>query len=131
MRADSRSTVSPWVIACAGVFTLVVGVAACTTIVTIPSPRQYVADSQPKHIWVTRQFEPDVKVDAPAVRGDTLVGLINGEPERIPFSTILSATIRRESTDKIVKVSVGIGATVVAALIVYKITHQRSFTPQP
>lgn len=108
--------------------TLLLGATGCAHIVPVPSPREYIALNQPKNIWVTTRTQPEVRVESPTLRGDTLIGYVHNQPAIIPFADITSATIRDGSnTDKLVKYSAGIGAAIVAGLLIYKVAHQNTF----
>jgi hypothetical protein len=108
---------------------LLLGVAGCRpNIVPVPSPKEYIALNQPKYIWVTTRRQPEVRVEMPSLRGDTLIGYVHDQPAIIPFADITSATIHEGSnTDKLVKYSGGIGAAIVAAVLIYKVAHQSTF----
>lgn len=107
---------------------LLAGVTGCMKIVPVPSPREYIVLNQPKYVWVTTREKPVVRVELPSVRGDTLIGYVRNRPAIIPFSEITSATLHEgPNTDKLVKYSAGIGAAIVAGVLIYKVTHQSTF----
>jgi len=110
--------------------TLLAALTACSRVMPIASPRDYVMDNSPNVIWVSRNDGPVMEVDAPGVLGDTLTGHVSGQPVRIPFSEITSATVRHGSSDKLVKYSVGVGAAIVATVLVTKVIHQPKFPNQ-
>ena len=100
----------------------------CTRQVPVLAPEQFVRDSTPQAIWITWSDQHHVRMDSPAVHGDTLVGLVNGEETRVAVADITTASVEQKNTDKFVKVSVVIGATAVAAVLLYKVTHQATFS---
>ena len=100
----------------------------CTRQVPIPAPERFVKDSTPQAIWISWSDQHKVRMDSPAVHDDTLVGIVNGEETRVAVADITAASVEEKNTDKFVKVSVLIGATAVAAVLLYKVTHQATFS---
>ena len=107
------------------------GIAACTSVIPITTPQKFLADSEVAAVWITRNDGPEVRVDRPQVRGDTLTGSVQGRSVQIPFSEITSAKLHKEATDKLVKVTTGVGVGVAAAFLVYKVTHQTTYPRTP
>ncbi|HUK21860.1 MAG TPA: hypothetical protein VLV45_09960 [Gemmatimonadales bacterium] len=106
---------------------LAVALLGCTQQVPILAPAQFVKDSTPQAIWISWNDQRKVRMDSPSLHDDTLVGLVNGEETRVALADITAATVEQKNTDKFVKYSVVIGATAVAAVLLYKVTHQASF----
>ncbi|HUK22536.1 MAG TPA: hypothetical protein VLV45_13395 [Gemmatimonadales bacterium] len=59
--------------------------AGCHTIRPV-EPAQLTASSGVQRVWVTRTDQSTIAMDLPQVVGDTLTGMLHGEPQSIPLS---------------------------------------------
>ena len=86
---------------------------ACTSWqVGTPTPAQFVEREHPGRLRVTRTDSSTVTLDDPAVRGDSLVGLLAGADSArivgIPLSDVTSVASREGSTGKTILLTAGI-----------------------
>ena len=65
---------------------LILGVGACTTFGSVAAPEQFITAARPKQVWVTRGDSSVVVVQAPRLRGDTLVGFVDGQYQEMMLS---------------------------------------------
>jgi hypothetical protein len=72
---------------------LLVGAAACHTIRTVPA-EQIQSSRRPQRVWVTLPDHSTVLVQQPEFTGDTVVGMVYGEPARLSLSEALSIRTR-------------------------------------
>jgi len=73
--------------------------AACTAIRTV-EPAELSPPNPPSRVWVTRADHSTAVVDAPRVSADTLIGMVNGWPERLPLSAVTVLRVRERSPDR-------------------------------
>ena len=85
-----------------------------------PTPAQFVAREHPAQVRVTRTDGSTVMLNAPAVRGDSLVGLAGaakaGDSVRaagLPLSDVSSVAVRKSDTGMTVLLTAGIVVGVV------------------
>jgi hypothetical protein len=65
---------------------------ACTTVRPV-QPADLRAPNPPARVWVTHADHTTVVLDSARLSGDTLIGLVDGQPQRLPLSeaTVLRA----------------------------------------
>jgi hypothetical protein len=81
--------------------------------------REYLRIEHPSRIWITRSDNTVVKMQAPKVLGDTLVGYVNGEFQEIQLSqTKMVQAKRPQSGRTALAIAVGVVGVVVAAKLV-------------
>jgi len=76
----------------------VVSLSACTHVVPVPSPLQYITARHPDRVWVTRSVTDGgatVQLSQPRARGDTLVGLVGETLEAIPVAAVAEVRARQ------------------------------------
>jgi len=66
---------------------------ACYMQTELPEPGTYIATRHPNAIWIARG-DATTRVDKPAMRGDTIIGLVDGQAFRIPLRDA-QVTVRR------------------------------------
>ena len=72
----------------------------------------------PSRVWVTRADHSTVVVDYPRVSADSLIGVVNGWPERLPLSEVTVLRVREPAPDRTAGL-VFLGAMGVMALVVH------------
>jgi len=65
---------------------LAIILASCTTVAIVRDPAQYLARHRPEHVWLTGPDSSVIPMDAPMLRGDTIVGTVNGEARHVPLA---------------------------------------------
>jgi hypothetical protein len=101
--------------ACALALAAIVATAACHTM--RPMTRaQWNTGSPPSRVWVTGADRATVRIDAPELNGDTLTGIVNGEPERILLADVISIRARRSAPARTAIVAVVVGGATFAGL---------------
>jgi hypothetical protein len=108
-----RNTIS-WTVGLAAV----VGMSAsCYTNRTV-APAQLKAERRPEQVWVTLPDKSTMLIKEPELAGDTLIGMVYGEPERVPLSTAVSIRARQSAPGKTIALAVG-GSAAMIGLLVY------------
>jgi len=92
----------------AAVFALTCLGAACYTMRPI-QPNQLGSSHGLPRVWVTHVDKTISVFDAPLLDGDTLTGLVLGEPERMPLSDAVS--IRQRSVARVRTAAVAVAAS--------------------
>lgn len=95
--------------------------AACHTM--RPMTREQLSGSPPPRVWVTAADRVTVRVEAPELNGDTLTGIVNGEPERIPLTADVSIRALRSAPARTAIVSLVVGGATFAGL--WAMEHRR------
>jgi hypothetical protein len=99
--------------------------AACTSL--RPIQPSELTPEVPTRVWVTRADHSTVVFDSAHVSGDTLVGIVNGQPQRLVLSEVTVLRARGPSGDRTAAlVFFGVGGPT-AVLIAY--FSQRNTTP--
>src|SRR2546428_11823796 len=81
-----------------GAGTLLLLTAACTAMRTVE--RAELNPSNPlTHVWVTGPDHTTVIFDSARVSGDSLIGLVNGQPQRFPLSDATGLRVREAAPD--------------------------------
>ena len=96
--------------------------AACTAMRTVDRA-DLSPPNPPSRVWVTRADHSTVALDYPRVSADTLIGIVDGTPERVPLSGATVLRVREPSPDRTAGL-VFFGAVGVMALAVHFIDHQ-------
>ncbi len=68
---------------------------ACSTMVAVPSPAQFVATKSPRMVWVTKTDKTVQALQSPQIIGDTLGGFVKGDFIEMPLSSVLSMRARQ------------------------------------
>jgi hypothetical protein len=76
------------------------------------APEQALADQQPDEIRVTLADGSQVLLEQPAVLGDTLTGICEGQPVSIALGSVSHLEVREVDTFKVVGGTVGTVALV-------------------
>ena len=98
---------------------LLAPLAACTTVVPVHGPRDYISASRPSRIWVKRTDNRVMMVDAPRLLGDTLTGFVDGVYQETLLTDVREVSTRRPAprrTMLLVGGMVVVGATAAAVL---------------
>jgi hypothetical protein len=92
--------------------------ASCSTVRTV-QPTELSLPHAPARVWVTRADQTIVVFDSARVSADSLIGLVDGAPERLPLSeaAVLRARLPSEAhTAALAAVVVGTAAAAVMYL---------------
>ena len=102
---------------------LALALAACHTWGRI-TPQEITAGSGNAHsrVWVTRADNSTVQLGDPQLIGDTLTGMVNGEPDRIALSDVVTIRARRSAVGR--TIMLGVAATGVAFAGLYYMEHR-------
>jgi len=93
-----------------GVFcALLIGAAACHTIRTVPAA-QIQRSRPPERVWVTLADQSTLMVQQPELTGDTLVGMVFGEPARLSLTDAVSIRTRESAPGRTAALAVVSGA---------------------
>ena len=103
-------------LAAATLWPLVPLAAACSTVVTVPSPAEFVIAKAPSTVWVTKTDNSALRLQSPRVITDTLSGFVGGEYVEIPLSSVQSMRAR-QAAGRRTALLVG-GLTVAGAAVV-------------
>jgi len=94
---------------------------ACTTVRAV-QPADLSPSQPPTRVWVTYADHTTVVLDSARVSGDTLIGSVNGEPERIPLSAATFLRARRSSPERTAALWAALSVGALAAVAVPLIT---------
>jgi len=76
-------------------------VTACSTVVPVHSPTQYIPAKAPRIVWVTTSDKSVVRLLSPEIIADSLAGyLAGGDPFAIPLTSVQSMRARAASTGR-------------------------------
>ena len=89
--------------------------AACHTMSPM-TREQLSAGSPPPRVWVTAADHATVRIDAPELNGDTLTGIVNGEPERFLLTSVVSIRAPRPAPARTAIVALVVGGATFAGL---------------
>jgi hypothetical protein len=81
--------------------------AACSTVVPVASPGEYISTEQPERVWVTRADGAVIVLDAPQLFGESLVGFVNGNYEEMPLGQVTQLQARRAAPGRTVLLIAG------------------------
>jgi hypothetical protein len=93
---------------------LMLSLGACTSFGPV-SAREYLPIEHPSNIWITRSDNTVVKMQAPKLLGDTLVGYVNGEFQEMRLSQTKQIQAKRPQPGR-TALAVGAGVLAVAAI---------------
>jgi hypothetical protein len=82
--------------------------AACHTLRPVP-PGQLSGPNPPSRVWVTGSDRATVQVQDPELNGDTLTGIVNGEPERFPLDQVVTMEARHQDPARTAVVALAVG----------------------
>jgi hypothetical protein len=103
--------------------------AACTSVRTVQS-----ADLSPPNpltrVWVTRADHTTVVFDSARVSADSLIGLVDGQPQRLRLSEETVLRVREPAPDRTAGL-VFLGASGVLALAVHLVDHNVDHNADP
>jgi hypothetical protein len=91
--------------------------AACTTIHTV-EPADLSPPNPLTRVWVTRADHTTVVFDDARVSADSLIGMVNGQPQRLPLSEAMALRVREPAPDRTAKL-VFVGVTGVLYVVVH------------
>jgi len=100
------------------VFSLILGalvLAACHTIRPV-EPAQLTGSAGVQRVWVTRADQSTIAMDLPEVVGDTLTGILHGEPQSIPLSDATEIRARTAAPMRTAAVIMLVGGLAFAGL---------------
>ena len=95
---------------------LLVGAVACHTIRTVPAD-QIQHSRAPERVWVTLADQSTLMVQQPELSGDTLVGMVFGEPARLSLTDAVSIRMRESAPARTVALAVVSGAALVGVFM--------------
>ena len=72
----------------AALASLVLLATACSTMVVVPSPAQFVATKSPRMVWVTKTDNTVLALQSPQIIADTLGGFVRGDFIEMPLSSV-------------------------------------------
>jgi hypothetical protein len=72
--------------------------AACTDLQTV-QPADLSPPHPPARVWVTRADHSTVIFNDPRVSGDSLIGVVNGQPQRLRLSETTALRVREPAPD--------------------------------
>ncbi len=78
----------------AALASLVLLATACSTMVVVPSPAQFVATKSPRMVWVTKTDNTVLALQSPQIIADTIGGFVKGDFIELPLSSVLSMRAR-------------------------------------
>ena len=100
----------------AGAATWLLLTAACTTLHTV-QPADLSAPNPPARLWVTRADHTTVVFDYVRLCGDSLLGIVDGRPQRLSLSEATVLRVREPAPDRTAKlVFLGVAGTAALAL---------------
>ena len=91
--------------------------AACTIVRTV-EPAELSSANPPTRVWVTRADRSTVVFDYARVTGDSLIGVVDGQPQRLPLSKLTVLRVREPAPDRTAGL-VFLGVAGAAALAVH------------
>ncbi len=89
--------------------------AACHTLGTMAPEQMHVANP-PSRVWVTDAAHATVRIEDPELNGDTLIGIVNGEPQRILLTDVVAIRARRPAPARTAVVALAVGGLTFAGL---------------
>ena len=98
---------------------LVLSSAGCYSISPLAKPGAYITEKQPPLVWVADTAGEVIRVEGPSVRGDSVVGTLQGttEPIAVELTPEHAVFARQKSTRKTVELVGGI--SLLAGLATY------------
>lgn len=96
---------------------LLVSAAACHTMQPVPMDQLLANTVNP--IWVTRPDKSIVIIHAPAVRGDTLAGFVDGQFREMPLEQATAIRTRTPAPARTAIVAASAGAFTLAAFLYF------------
>lgn len=88
--------------------------AACHTVQSV-QPSQLTAGRPPQRVWVTLHDQSTVTVDLPELYGDTLSGIVYGEPQHIALADARAIRVRRSAPGRTLALALAAGALAVSS----------------
>ena len=92
-------------------------VTACSTVVPVHSPAEYIRLKTPRIVWVTKTDNTVLRLQSPEVIADTLAGFVGGEYVDMPLSSVQSMHARQAAPGRTVLLVRGL--TVAGAIGIY------------
>ncbi len=80
-------------------------------------PGEITLDHPPQRIWVRYSDQSIVTVEQPQVRGDTLSGMVYGEPEQFPLSGDIQMIAQRPATGRTIALAIGGSVALIAGIM--------------
>ena len=102
----------------------------CTTVGPVQSPTKYIAQKQPRTIWLTRSNHQVVRVSGPRLVNDTVVGAVNGQYTEIPLSDVTRVVAVQSAPGKTIAVA-ALGGVAMVAGLVWIFSHGQGGTGTP
>lgn len=94
----------------------IIGISAgCHTMGAV-APSQLRASNPIRRVWVTAPDKTVVSFEDPEVNGDTLTGIVNGEPQRMALSDVVTMRARRVSAARTAVVALVAGGAAFAGM---------------
>jgi hypothetical protein len=103
---------------------------ACTTLTTVRDPARYLVGHNPQRLWLTPSpGTSTVVMDRPSIAGDTLIGIVDGEPRRVPLAGITLVEANAVSASRTALLA--FAAVAVPAVFVYANANSESTSACP
>jgi hypothetical protein len=90
--------------------------AACHTVRTVGAEEMQTT-RRPEQVWVTMPDQSTLLVQQPEVRGDTLVGMVYGEPARVSLSEAVSIRARQPAPERTIALALVSGAALLGTFM--------------
>ena len=105
-----------------GLLSLVsVGASGCVRVATVRSPGSFIAATQPQVVWLYWGSDSVMRVDAPRLIGDTVVGTVNGTYTELPLTGVSKVTAVQVSAARTAALAtVGAAATIAALVVAFR-----------
>jgi len=100
---------------------------ACSTVVAVSSPAQFVATKSPHMVWVTKTDNTVLALQSPQIIADTLGGFVRGDFIEMPLSSV-QVMRARQAAPKHTLLLVG-GVTLASAVAAAMALHSASAPP--
>jgi len=100
---------------------------ACSTVVAVSSPAQFVATKSPRMVWVTKTDNTVLALQSPQIIADTLGGFVRGDFIEMPLSSV-QVMRARQAAPKHTLLLVG-GVTLASAVAAAMALHNASAPP--
>jgi len=102
---------------------------ACHTISPVATPESYIAAERPTRLWVTRRDQTRVLVEAPKMKGDSLLGFVDNRYQVVGRLQDLQTVEARHPAQRRTALLVGGLAVGVGGLVVLLLGNAHSSAP--
>ena len=100
---------------------MLLSMAACSTMQTVAQPRDFLKTHQPKQVWLSRDSgQAMIALDGPRLIGDSIVGFVEGEYAEIPVSSVKMMQAKQYSRKRTSTFLIAASAVVVGLFFIVK-----------